>query len=69
MDFVHKLEAQAAKPGLESSPESALKAAIIMIGGLALSRAINDAALSEQVLESCRQDVASIARRFPAKPV
>lgn len=65
--FVHKLEAQAAKQGRERSPESALKTAIMMIGGLALSRAINDAALSEQVLESCRQDDASIARSFPAK--
>ncbi|MCX4027369.1 TetR/AcrR family transcriptional regulator [Endozoicomonas sp. SM1973] len=54
--FVNKLSTT--KPDKNTKPSvKALQAAVLMIGGLAIARAINEEELAEQLLSACQQGV------------
>lgn len=48
---------------LTSSREKALQSAVLMIGGLALSRALDDKSLSNALLSACQAGIASLAEK------
>lgn len=52
--FVEKIEVQATQQELPLTRESALQSAVLLIGGLALARAVNDDALSTDILQACK---------------
>ncbi|WP_020209963.1 TetR/AcrR family transcriptional regulator [Gilvimarinus chinensis] len=47
--------------GFEDGADEALRNAVLMVGGVALARAVNDSALAEQILRVCREGIASQA--------
>ena len=53
-DFIAQAES------LSSSREKALQSAVLMIGGLALSRALDDKSFSNELLAACQVGVASL---------
>jgi TetR/AcrR family transcriptional repressor of nem operon len=56
-DFVEHANQQTA------SKQSALQTAALMIGGLALAKAINDTALSDELLIACQEGIATLLTR------
>lgn len=45
----------------DEGADEALRNAVLMVGGVALARAVNDPALAEQILRVCREGIASQA--------
>lgn len=52
--FLDKVKARATKQEREQTPQAALQTAVMMIGGLALARAVSDDSLSDEILHVCR---------------
>lgn len=52
--FLHQITARATDQEREQTPEAALQTAVMMIGGLALARAVSDDSLSHEILHACR---------------
>jgi TetR/AcrR family transcriptional repressor of nem operon len=61
--FVEKIETQASKQSLEITRESALQSAALMIGGLAVARAVNDDELSTDILQACKSALTTKPQR------
>lgn len=55
--FVENLRQHQGKQNSETDVEKSMRQAVLMIGGLAIARAVNDEGLAEQLLESCQKGV------------